>query len=415
MGVTDSLELARQDWFGSAGFDRDEDHWPRRWAEAYLAVRRGREARLAPREGRPVLPRSSGWAERGGYTAGGHGNSVPRFHITWGTGPGVLAPFIRRVPGRASTTGLRHDPASPPRRRADRRGRPRSSGVRGAVLADDQAVRGAPSNRDVVGEFELRAPAVDRRRAAASAATTTWSARPGPNASARRRSACSPASPRTSTDGCSASPRRRARTSSTATGCGTTPRGSRTGTRCGQRHGIRILPGPSSLWLDASGERLPAPLFPGLRHPRNPGAPPPHRVTTTAGSCSPRRSSRRSSRSPAASRTPTSPDKDLRLLAKRVGPGAPGPVEAFKEKGADFVVARHARRTARRHAAPVRGAARHRARRPRTSGSATASSTTTSARTLQITAIRGARALPRRQADPGGARRTSCSIRRPGR
>ena len=36
MGVHDSLALARQDWFGSAGFDREEDHWPRRWAEAYL-------------------------------------------------------------------------------------------------------------------------------------------------------------------------------------------------------------------------------------------------------------------------------------------------------------------------------------------------------------------------------------------
>ena len=38
-----------------------------------------------------------GWAERGGYNADGHGNSVPRFHITWGTGPGLLEPFVRRV------------------------------------------------------------------------------------------------------------------------------------------------------------------------------------------------------------------------------------------------------------------------------------------------------------------------------
>src|SRR3546814_14788799 len=35
MGITDSLELARQDWSGTAGFDREEDSWPRRWAEAY--------------------------------------------------------------------------------------------------------------------------------------------------------------------------------------------------------------------------------------------------------------------------------------------------------------------------------------------------------------------------------------------
>ena len=38
-----------------------------------------------------------GWAERGGYLATGHGNSVPRFHVTWGTGPGVIEPFVRRV------------------------------------------------------------------------------------------------------------------------------------------------------------------------------------------------------------------------------------------------------------------------------------------------------------------------------
>jgi hypothetical protein len=37
------------------------------------------------------------WAERGGYLADGHGNSVPRFHVTWGTGPGVLAPFVTRA------------------------------------------------------------------------------------------------------------------------------------------------------------------------------------------------------------------------------------------------------------------------------------------------------------------------------
>jgi predicted oxidoreductase len=36
LGIRDSHELALQDWMGSAGFDRDEDRWPRRWAEAYV-------------------------------------------------------------------------------------------------------------------------------------------------------------------------------------------------------------------------------------------------------------------------------------------------------------------------------------------------------------------------------------------
>src|SRR5919112_1395915 len=46
-----------------------------------------------------------GWAERGGYLATGHGNSLPRFHVTWGTGPGVIEPFVRRV-REAESRGL---------------------------------------------------------------------------------------------------------------------------------------------------------------------------------------------------------------------------------------------------------------------------------------------------------------------
>src|ERR1700712_2001918 len=96
LGVYDSLELARQDWFGSAGFDRDEDFWPRRWAEAYLQFAAGEKRSWLHQRGVRFFP-IVGWAERGGYTATGHGNSVPRFHITWGTGPGVVGPFIDRV------------------------------------------------------------------------------------------------------------------------------------------------------------------------------------------------------------------------------------------------------------------------------------------------------------------------------
>src|SRR6476659_9627561 len=96
LGVRDSYELAMQDWFGSAGFDRDEDHWPRRWAEAYVAWAAGEKRDWLRAQGLRLFP-IVGWAERGGYLATEHGNSVPRFHITWGTGPGVLEPFVRRV------------------------------------------------------------------------------------------------------------------------------------------------------------------------------------------------------------------------------------------------------------------------------------------------------------------------------
>jgi predicted oxidoreductase len=96
LGVHDSIELARQDWFASAGFDRDEDAWPMKWAEAYLDFASGEKRAWLHEQGVRFFP-VVGWAERGGYTALEHGNSVPRFHITWGTGPGVLAPFVRRV------------------------------------------------------------------------------------------------------------------------------------------------------------------------------------------------------------------------------------------------------------------------------------------------------------------------------
>ena len=98
-GIRDSHELAWQDWFGTAGFDRDEDAWPRRWAEAYVDFAAGEKRAWLHQQGVRFFP-VVGWAERGGYLATGHGNSVPRFHITWGTGPGIVAPFARRVKKR---------------------------------------------------------------------------------------------------------------------------------------------------------------------------------------------------------------------------------------------------------------------------------------------------------------------------
>ena len=113
MGIKDSLELARQDWFGNAGFDRDEDAWPRRWAEAYLQFAHEEKRAWLREKGVGFFP-VVGWAERGGYTATGPGNSVPRFHITWGTGPGIVAPFQAAVEA-GEARGPRHDPRPPPR------------------------------------------------------------------------------------------------------------------------------------------------------------------------------------------------------------------------------------------------------------------------------------------------------------
>src|SRR5688500_8211535 len=152
LGIRDSRELAWRDWEGSAGFDRPEDLWPRRWAEAYVDFAAGEKRPWLYAQGVRFFP-VVGWAERGGYLATGHGNTVPRFHVTWGTGPGVVAPFAARAlegarQGRISlrfrhrVTGISTTDGA-------------VDGVRGEVLEPSDAARGAPSSRTVVGDFAL--------------------------------------------------------------------------------------------------------------------------------------------------------------------------------------------------------------------------------------------------------------------
>jgi uncharacterized protein len=157
MGIRDSYDLALQDWLGTAGFDRPEDYWPRRWAEAYVQFAAGEQRSWLRARGLRWFP-LVGWAERGGYGPNGPGNSVPRFHITWGTGPAVVAPFETAVLAAEQAGSvrllLRHrvDGLTVTGGTVD--------GVRGSVLAPAVIARGQPSSRDVVGEFELHAPAV---------------------------------------------------------------------------------------------------------------------------------------------------------------------------------------------------------------------------------------------------------------
>src|SRR3954467_5721437 len=157
MRIKDSFDLAWQDWLGTAGFDRDEDKWPRLWAEAYVDFACGEKRAWLRAMGHRVFP-VVGWAERGGYTATGHGNSVPRFHITWGTGPGIVEPFERRVRAAQQrglvTLGMRHqvDAILTSQGTVD--------GVRGTVLEPTTVDRGQSSSRTSVGDFELHAQAV---------------------------------------------------------------------------------------------------------------------------------------------------------------------------------------------------------------------------------------------------------------
>ena len=156
MGIKDSFELAHQDWFGNAGFDREEDAWPRRWAEAYLRFAHEEKRAWLREKGVGFFP-VVGWAERGGYTATGPGNSVPRFHITWGTGPGIVAPFqaaVEEGEARGLVTIL-------PRHRVTEL-QTRDGvvvGAAGEILAPSGAARGTASSREVVGSFEVAAGA----------------------------------------------------------------------------------------------------------------------------------------------------------------------------------------------------------------------------------------------------------------
>lgn len=334
MGVKDSLELARQDWAGTAGFDRDEDEWGRRWAEAYLEFAAGEKRAWLHEKGVRFFP-IVGWAERGGYNAIGHGNSVPRFHITWGTGPGVLAPFIAKVQAGAAAglVDLRH------RHRVDELVVESGAvvGVRGAVLGADAAARGASSHREVVGDFELRAPAVVVASGGIGGnhelVRQYWPERMGK-------------APEHMLSGVPAHVDGRMLPIAESAGARLVNRdrmwhyteGITNWDPVWPMHGIRILPGPSSLWFDAEGRRLPVPLFPGfdtlgtLEHIVATGHAHSWFVLTQ----------KIIEKEFALSGSEQNPDltgKDLRLLADRLGSGAPAPVEAFKQHGVDFVVA----------------------------------------------------------------------------
>ncbi|UGQ10423.1 FAD-binding dehydrogenase [Yinghuangia sp. ASG 101] len=334
-GVKDSYELALADWLDSAGFDRGrEDHWPRQWAHAYVDFASGEKRRYLHDLGLRLMP-TVGWAERGGGSATGHGNSVPRFHIAWGSGPEVVRVFREPVLD-AAARGL-----------VDFRFRHRvdalvveqgaAVGVRGSVLAPSSEPRGAASSRDTVAEFELRAQAV-----------VVTSGGIGGNHELVRENwpveRMGPA-PRSMITGVPAYVDGRMLGISEAAGGSVVNRdrmwhyteGVKNWDPIWPDHAIRILPGPSSLWFDATGRRLPAPLFPGhdtlatLRHIIATGHDHSWFVLT-------RSIVEREFALSGSEQNPDVTGKDVTLVLSRVKKGAPGPVRAFLDHGEDFVV-----------------------------------------------------------------------------
>lgn len=336
LGVRDSLELARQDWAASAGFDRDSDRWPRAWAEAYLEFAAGQKRDYLRDLGLRLTP-IVGWAERGGGGAREHGNSVPRFHLTWGTGPEVVRIF--REPLEAAEADGRVDFRF--RHRVDELITEGGTvvGVRGAVLAPSPTARGVASNREEIGTFAFRASAV---------IVTTGGI--GHNFDLMRRywpTERLGEFPSRMLAGVPAHVDGRMLEIAEAAGANLINRdriwayteGIENWNPVWPNHGIRIIPGPSSLWFDAEGRRLPAPNYPGFDTNRTMRA-----ILTTGHDYSWFvLNSAIISKEFALSGSEQNPDitlKDWRLTLARARSGdAPGPVEAFMRFGSDFVVA----------------------------------------------------------------------------
>lgn len=335
MRIRDSRELALQDWMGSAQFDRPEDFWPRKAAEAFVDFAAGEMRPWLHGMGMRWFP-VVGWAERGGALASGHGNSVPRFHITWGTGPGVLEPFERRLrvhvdAGRV-TLKFRHRASCIIRKNGA------VTGVSGEILEPSSVERGRVSSRTVVGDFEISAPAV-----------IVTSGGIGGNHELVRKNwpidrLGSP--PAKMVSGVPAHVDGRMVGVAQEAGAAVInadrmwhyTEGIENWSPIWPNHGIRILPGPSSLWFDALGQRLEPPFMPGF---------------DTLGTLKRILSTGRDyswfilthdiirkefALSGSEQNVDLTSKSWLAVLKSRRGKGAPPPVRAFMEKGADFLV-----------------------------------------------------------------------------
>ena len=335
LGIKDSPELAWQDWLGSAQFDRPEDEWPRKVAEAYIEFAAGEMRPWLHAQGMRWFP-IVGWAERGGAQAHGHGNSVPRFHITWGTGTGVVAPFEGRVRAHIDrgliTLKCRHRVSHLVRTNG------RISGVAGEILEPSTVERGQKSSRTVIGEFELAAGAVIVTSGGIGGnhelVRSNWpTARLGP-------------APKQMISGVPhhVDGRMLAITQQAGGAIINNDRmwhyteGIKNWAPIWPMHGIRILPGPSSLWFDALGNRLPAPYLPGfdtlgtLKHILSTGYDYSWFIL----------SQKIIEKEFALSGSEQNPDLTeggwLTVIRSRLAGGAPAPVEAFKQHGEDFIV-----------------------------------------------------------------------------
>ena len=334
LGIRDSYDLALSDWMGTAGFDRAEDYWPRKWAEAYVSFAAGEKFSWLRQMGLRFFP-IVGWAERGGYGAIGHGNSVPRFHVTWGTGPGIIAPFVNRIleAEKKGSVEIKF------RHRVNELilNGGKVTGVSGSVLAAGTSERGAKNADTIIGNFSFKAAAVIIASGGIGAnhdlVRKNWPQSLG-NPPQKMLSGVPEY-----VDGRMISVAQKAGGNIiNADRMWHYTEGIKNWNPVWKNHGIRILPGPSSMWFDAEGNRLPVPLFPGfdtlgtLKHLMHTGYDYSWLILN-------QKIIKKEFALSGSEQNPDLTNKDYRqVLGRAFGKAAPAPVELFKEYGEDFIV-----------------------------------------------------------------------------
>ena len=336
LGIKDSKDLAWQDWLGTAGFDRldDEDTWGYKWAKAYVDFAASEKYSWLKSKGIKFFP-VVGWAERGGSLAGGHGNSVPRFHIVWGTGPGLVEPFANKVLEAASSGRIDYKPRHKVTELITENGA--VVGIQGHVLQPSDVQRGKESSREVIGDFEYRADAVVIASGGIGAnldlVKKNWPSRLGipPKRMVSGVPAYVDGSMLEIAEGVGGRLVNRDRMWHYTEGL-------KNWNPIWKNHGIRILPGPSSMWLDALGNRFAAPNFPGFDTLSTLEA-----IQKTGYDYSwfilTEKIIEKEFALSGSEQNPDLTNKSIQDVIKRALPGPPKPVQAFKEYGEDFVIA----------------------------------------------------------------------------
>lgn len=337
LGVKDSYELALNDWFGTAQFDRleTEDYWSKKWAEAYVHFATYEKESYLKSMGIKLTP-MLGWAERGGSLASGHGNSVPRFHITWGTGPGLINPFIDYVLKKEKEGQFRflsrHQVTH-----IDIQNN-QIKGISGNILEPSDVNRGEASSREIIDTFAYDVDDLVISTGGIGAnhdmIKKNWPKRLGPPPNYMIQGVPD------STDG-----KMIELTETLGVNIVNKDRmwhyteGIHNYSPIWTNHGIRIIPGPSSIWLDAKGSRMSTPDFPGFDTLHSLET-----ITKTGYDYSwfvlTEDIIKKEFALSGSEQNPDITNKDIKLLIKeRLKSNVTGPVNAFLEKGEDFVVA----------------------------------------------------------------------------